>query len=67
MDFMKFFKALAHAMPLVEEAGTKFLDNTQRREWAVQQLMSRLHIPESLARAAVEAAVLIAKSQHQQR
>lgn len=63
MDFMKFFKALSHAMLLVEEAVTRFGDNTERREWVVRQLMDRLHINESLARAAVELAVLITKHQ----
>lgn len=61
MDFLKLLHAMAKALPLVEEAATKFLDNQQRREWVVQQLVHDLHLPESLARAAVELAVLVTK------
>lgn len=61
MDFFKLLKAVSQAVPLVEEAASKFLDTQQRREWVVQQLIHDFHLNESLARAAVEMAVLVTK------
>ena len=50
------------ALHFVREAATKYVDNTQRREWAVSQLMRR-GIPESIARLAVELAVQLIKKE----
>lgn len=44
------------ALSLVARAAIKFPDNEARREWSVAELTKR-HIPESIARLAVEAAV----------
>lgn len=46
---------VALALVFVKEAATKFSDNAEKREWAVQQLIQR-HVPESLARLGVELA-----------
>lgn len=45
-----------------KEAALKFTDNTQRREWVVQQLVTR-GIPESVARLIVELAVQFIKKE----
>ena len=51
------------ALPLVREASKKFTDNPSRREWVIAALMSRFHIPESIARLAVELAVRLWKNE----
>lgn len=51
------------AVGLVGVAAGKFIDNGQRREWAVKQLQTELKVPESLARWLVETAVLHIKAQ----
>lgn len=62
MDFMKLLKAVSQAIPLVEQAAGLFLDNAERREWVVAQLVKQLHMKEGLARTAVELAVLFTKT-----
>jgi len=60
---------LAHAIELVKAARDKFLDNTDRREWVVQELLkisiNGVHLPESVIRLAVELAVSIVKKETQ--
>lgn len=51
------------AVGIVSVAAGKFIDNGQRREWAVKQLMAELKLPESLARWLVETAVLQLKGE----
>lgn len=55
-------EVLARAIQYVEAAALKFVDNSQRREWAVKQLVDR-GIPESIARLAVELAVQLVKKE----
>lgn len=47
---------LAEALSLVQSAAEYFTENTERREWAVRELVTR-GIPESVARFVVELAV----------
>jgi hypothetical protein len=51
------------AIGIVKVAAGKFIDNEQRRNWAVGQIMSELKLPESLARWLVETAVIHAKAE----
>ena len=51
------------ALAYVRTAADRTVDNAERREWAVQMLIARLHIPESVARVAVEIAVQIYKEE----
>jgi hypothetical protein len=53
---------IEQAKELAKEAAAKFVDNAQRREWVVAQLVAR-GIPESIARLAVELAVSILKGE----
>lgn len=53
-------EVIRQAMQLAREAATRFADNAARREWAVQMLTER-HIPEAVARFAIEAAVQLLK------
>ncbi len=55
--------ALDAAFAIVKQASIKFIDNTERREWAVGRLVTELKIPESLARWLVETAVLRLKAE----
>lgn len=48
---------LTAGIALVKEAAVKFVDNAAKREWVVQELVTKLHIPESIARVIVEAAL----------
>lgn len=50
------------AVSYAKTAATKFVDNAQRREWVVAQLMSR-GVPESLARVLTELAVQFIKKE----
>lgn len=50
------------ALVRVRDAAVIFVDNTERREWAVAQLVQK-GIPESLARLGVELAVQIFKKE----
>lgn len=43
------------ALPLVRLASDKYVDNAERREWVVKALVAQ-HVPESIARIAVELA-----------
>ena len=54
------------AVAVVTQAQVLFVDNAARREWAVEQLMKRFGIPESLARLIVELAVRFVKSRESQ-
>lgn len=54
---------LAVAVSLVRSYIGSSLDNTQKREAVVRLLMSRVHIPESIARLAVELAVQTVKAE----
>ena len=49
------------ALGYIRTAGAQFTDNTERREWVVQQLMAKMHLPESIARLAVELAIQLYK------
>ena len=51
------------AVGVVKIAAGKFIDNAQRREWAVGQIQKELKLPESLARWLVETAVLQLKTE----
>lgn len=55
------------AADLVAAASAKFVDNASRREWAVDQLVARLGVPESIARWLVETAVLRLKAEAKRR
>jgi hypothetical protein len=48
---------LALGIVLVKQAALKFVDNAERRAWVINQLQSRFHIPESIARLIVELAL----------
>ena len=48
---------LATALQVAREAAAQVVDSAERREWAVQKLISRTRVPESIARLAVELAV----------
>src|SRR4051812_16833301 len=48
---------LAKAIELVRLAATRFVDNADRREWVVHELMTLLHLPESVARFLTELAL----------
>ena len=50
------------ALGFVTRAQVKFSTNSERREWAVTQLVNK-HLPESIARLAVEVAVQAYKKQ----
>lgn len=73
--FVRLFKAAKHngltdalmkeACAVVKDAVGMFADNAQRREWAVQVIVRRFGVPESIARFAVEAAVQLLK--HEQK
>lgn len=54
---------IQEALKWVKVAASKELDNSQRREFVVQILMSKFHIPESIARLAVELAVQALKKE----
>ena len=43
------------ALPLVRQAATKVMSDQARREWVVNALIAQ-HVPESVARVAVELA-----------
>lgn len=45
------------ALEYVERAADTIIDNNERREWVVQKLMERFHLPERIARYAVETAI----------
>lgn len=49
------------ALGYIRTAAAQFTDNTERREWVVQQLMTHLKLPESIARLAVELAIQLYK------
>lgn len=53
---------LVHGIQLVEDAAVRFMDNRSRREWVINQLMTRFHIPESVARLVTEMAVTAVKN-----
>lgn len=53
------------ALAYVRAAAGRFTDNAERREWAVDMLARKLHIPESLARVAIELAVQAWKAERQ--
>lgn len=55
-----------HALVFVTLAADQFVDNEDRREWAVQQVMEKLHVSESVARMAVEIAVQVYKDERRQ-
>lgn len=55
-------EVLSKAISLAEEAAVKYADNSDRREWVVQALIAE-HVPESVARLAVELAVNFLKKQ----
>ena len=55
-------ETLALALVWVRVAATKFVDNTERREWVVALLRGK-GIPESIARLAVELAVRVFKKE----
>lgn len=48
---------LVLGVPLVKEAAIKFAENSNRREWVVHELVTRVHLPESIARIIVEVAL----------
>lgn len=45
----------------VEHAAEAFVDNTERRQWVIAQLMNRFHVSESIARLITELAVFQVK------
>lgn len=45
----------------VERAAEQFVDNTQRRQWVIEQLMKRFPIGENIARLIVELALFQVK------
>ena len=49
---------LEQAIDIVKDAGVTFVENAQRREWAVAQIMTRFGVPERIARWLVETAVI---------
>lgn len=51
------------ALAIVKSAAGRYIDNTQRREWAVGELQKEAKIPESIARWLVETAVLQLKAE----
>lgn len=55
-------EVVALALIWVKEAVKTGLDNTAKREWVVGQLVAK-HVPESIARLAVELAVQAAKKE----
>lgn len=55
------------ALSIVTDADVRFDDNEDRLAYAVQELMRRCNVPESVARFAVEAAVLALKARRQAR
>lgn len=50
------------ALTFVTQAAQSFVDNAAKREWVVAQLVAR-HVPESIARLAVELAVQLYKKE----
>ncbi len=50
------------AIAIVKDAAVKFLDNEQRRAFAVAEVQARLSLPENRARWLVETAVLAVKA-----
>lgn len=55
-------EVLEFTLKYVRAAETKFLDNTERREWVVKVLVDH-KIPEGVARMAVELAVRLLKKE----
>lgn len=53
---------LGAGIEYVEAAAVKYLDNSLRRAWVIQQLMERFGIPESIARLITELAVTQVKN-----
>lgn len=53
---------LKQAVDLVKQAAVNYVDNTSRRDFAVSELQ-KAHIPESIARLAVELAVQLVKKE----
>lgn len=51
------------ALGYAKQAAVKFTDNAERREWAVAQVQRRCHVPEVIARMAVEMAVQLLKDE----
>ena len=49
-------------LPYVRQANTKFVDNTERREWCVN-ILKALNVPEVVARIAVELAYSLYKKE----
>ena len=49
------------ALSYIEEAATQIEDNDKRREWVVRQLVTRVHLPESVARLVLELAYQVYK------
>jgi len=47
---------------IVTISANKFIDNAERREWAVAQVQKELKVPESIARWLVETALLHVKA-----
>jgi hypothetical protein len=51
------------AIDVVRDAADRFIENADRREWAVKELQGRVHVPEAVARWLVETAVIAVKAQ----
>lgn len=51
-------KLLGTALQLAKQALTQFATNEERRAWVLKELTTKCHIPERLARALLELAVL---------
>lgn len=54
-------EVVALALIWVKEAAKTALDNAERREWVVRQLVAK-RVPESIARLAIELAVQLLKA-----